>query len=241
MQLTGIVQSDTPDPLVAIRDRVTRLDVKVAGLQRQPHLQDWGALDLREQHATTDSPLHSVTVSRSYTLWRNPCWKEDPRNFIEPEDLGQQPFDHSHPDPQPHWLAKQAKRMRYPLLWNVVQTHWSSSNDLMPSVETLLVEHVRHLLRNQFPSSCSSEVSSPSQEDWSNSGSLNQVQSGYVMNIDDSDCSGFLFDANELVLGMGASLDDGRVLTAAIPRKEASLVHYNFNSDDPIVELDYDI
>jgi len=56
------------------------------------------------------------------------------------------------------------------------------------------------------------------------------VEHGHPVIIDGVDRQGVLLDMDPFVIGIGATLDDGRVLTAAIPGAELPLLQIEFVS-----------
>ena len=126
MRFAGFTPVDAPDPGDELRERVQGLGFGVAGFVGQPHLEDWGALGLSEQRlgAGNDAQLEQATVSRSYTLWRNPQDPHDPLNLSELGETTRRSLDEVPARPRPAWLLQRIERMRYPMLWEAVQTHW---------------------------------------------------------------------------------------------------------------------
>lgn len=63
-----------------------------------------------------------MTVSMSATLWRNPVNKSDPVNLADLDEATRRALDEVPPWPRPAWLVESVERMRYPMLWEAVQT-----------------------------------------------------------------------------------------------------------------------
>lgn len=109
-----------------------RMPVPVYGLVAQRHLEDWDAFGVNT--STHDDVLDSCDVSISYTLWRNPEYIDDPVNLAAPAAPDGEPgtwFDEAvgrrHRAAlreRPDWLLERLRRMRYPMLWECVTTHW---------------------------------------------------------------------------------------------------------------------
>jgi hypothetical protein len=227
MDSGGALSADTPDPALERRATVRALGFGVAGLVAQPHLEDFGALGV--QTSEPDGRLRSATVSRQYTLWRNPDDRDDPVNLAVMDDERRRSLDEVPPWPRPDWLVAVVERMRYPLLWEAVQTHWSVDDD-RPSPTQALVRHVQHVLVNQYR-----EGHAVADDDhWPVLVDDRSVQSGHPVPVDGVERPGLLLDTDPFVLGIAAELDDGRVLTAVLPRDDLHLLTVAFDSATPL-------
>lgn len=230
MHFAGITPVDAPDPGKELRARIARLGFGVAGLIGQPHLEDWGALGLMEdRHGVgKDAQPQHATVSRSYTLWRNPQDRDDPVNLRELDEETRRMVDDVPPWPRPEWLLKRVERMRYPMLWDAVQTHWSAPTADAPPTADRLLKHVQHVLNNQFRE----EHALPpmTEQHWAALISVQGVQHDHPVIVDGVERPGFLLDTDPFVVGICANLIDGTVLTAAIPRTVFSLLQIAFVS-----------
>jgi hypothetical protein len=233
MRFAGITPVDAPDPAEERRERVERLGFGVAGFIPQPHLEDWGALGLTEQRtgAGKDMQLEHATVSRSYTLWRNPRDPEDPLNLSELDETARRSLDEIPPWPRPAWLVQRVQRMRYPMLWEAVQTHWSGRREDARPAADLLVEHVQYVLNNQFR--VEHALPPAAEQPWSELVRVSGVQHGHPVTVDGVERPGFLLDTDPFVIGIATTLDDGRVLTVAIPRAELPILRIEFVSSVP--------
>lgn len=230
MHFARITPANAPDPGDELRERVEGLGFGVAGFIRQPHLEDWGALGLSEEWlgAGKDAQLQQATVSRSYTLWRTPQDPNDPLNLRELDETTRRSLEKVPAWPRPAWLVQRVERMRYPMLWEAVQTHWSAPSAAVRPAADRLVEHVQYVLNNQFrvEHALPPMVGQP----WAELVSVHGVEHGYPVIVDNVERLGFLLDTDPFVVGIGAILDDGRVLTAAIPRAELPLLQIEFVS-----------
>jgi hypothetical protein len=235
MRFAGTMPVDAPDPSEKLREKVAGLGFGVAGLSQQPHLEDWGALGLVEQWqgAGENAQIQHASVSRSYTLWRNPRDRDDPVNLLELDEMTRQSLDDIPPWPRPEWLLRQVERMRYPMLWEAVQTHWSAPVVTALPTSDQLVDHVQHVLNNHFRS----EHALPPMtgQTWAQLVTIRGVQHDHPVVVDSVERSGVLLDMDPYVVGIGVGLDDGRVLTAAIPRVALPLLQIAFLSGAPLI------
>jgi hypothetical protein len=229
-RFAGFTPVDAPDPGDELRERVQGLGFGVASFVEQPHLEDWGALGLSEQRLGVgkDAQLSQATVSRSYTLWRDPQGRHDPANLAELGEKPRRSLDAVPPRPRPEWLVQRVERMRYPMLWEAIQTHWSAPGAPERSAAELLVEHIQHVLNNQFR--VEHALPPMTGQPWAELVGIQGVEHGHPVTIDGVERTGVLLDTDPFVIGIGATLDDGRVLTAAIPRAELPLLQIEFVS-----------
>jgi hypothetical protein len=114
MDFGGVLGADTPDPELERRAAVRALGFDVAGLVAQRHLEDPGSLGV--QTSGSDGVLVSATVSRQYTLWRNPDDRADPVNRAALDDEQRRSLEEVPPWPRPGWLVASVERLRYPML-----------------------------------------------------------------------------------------------------------------------------
>ena len=70
---------------------------------------------------------------------------------------------------------------------------------------------------------------------WAELVSIRGVEHKHPVIVDDVERPGFLVDTDPFVIGIGATLDDGRVLTVAIPRAELPLLQIEFVSSGPAI------
>lgn len=118
--------------------------------------------------------------------------------------------------------------MRYPMLWEAVQTHWSAPGAASRPAADRLVEHVQYVLTNQFR--VEHALAPMTGQPWAELVSIQGVEDGYPVIADAIERPGFLLDTDPFVIGIGATLDDGRVLTVALTRAELSLLQIQFVS-----------
>lgn len=194
MRFAGIISEDEPDPRLRRREQAQQ--VPIFGLVRQPHLEDWDAIGIGS--GTRDGVLNSCEASISYTLWRNPDEVDDPVNLAELDQLQCSALEVEPPRPRPPWLVEQVRRMRYPMLWECVRTHWCRRPREFDSAPALLVAHVNDILVNRFQ------------------------QVGVMGDDAPHDL------ADPQVYGLGVDLDAQTVLTAAIPRDALPYLEVTF-------------
>lgn len=230
MDFVGVLGADAPDPELEQRAVVRALGFDVAGLVAQRHLEDSGSLGV--QTSESDGVLVRATVSRQYTLWRNPDDRGDPVNLAALDDERRWSLEEVPPWPRPAWLIAGVERMRYPMLWEAVQTHWSVPGATRPTATATLVEQMRHVLMNR----CRDEhgIPDPTEHPWPVLVDERSVQSGHPVLVDGVERPGLLLDTDPFVLGLATVLDDGRVLTAVLPRDELPLLTVAFDSAAPL-------
>jgi len=230
MDFIGVLGADAPDPELEQRAAVRALGFDVAGLRAQRHLEDSGSLGV--QISESDGVLVSATVSRQYTLWRNPDDRSDPVNLAVLDDERRRSLEEVPPWPRPAWLIAGVERMRHPMLWEAVQTHWSVPGATRPTATATLVEHVQSVLMNQYRDEHG--LPDPTEDPWPVLVDERSVQPGHRVLVDDVERPGLLLDTDPFVLGMAIELDDGRLLTAVLPRDELPLLTVAFDSAAPL-------
>jgi hypothetical protein len=228
VEFGGHLAEDAPDPRDAQRARVVRLGVPAAGLVLQRHLEDLGveAVAVSRTSVGPDERVDEVSLSRSYTVWRNPDDHEDPVNLRELDEATGRALAKRPALPGPVWLDALRDRLRYPSLWEAVQTHWVRPGGEPRSVADRLIAHAEYVLTNVFRE----ELGLHGDADWAPPVPPAALQASRVV-VDGVERDGLLLDTDPFVLGLGAELEDGRVLTAVLPRDELPLVVLRFASD----------
>lgn len=226
----GVLSADAPDPEIARRAAARSLGFGIAGLVAQRHLENFGSVGV--QTGESDGVRDSATVSRQYTLWRNPEDHDDPVNLAAMDDERRRSLEEVPPWPRPDWLVATVERMRYPMLWEAVQTHWSRRGTTRPSPPEALVQHVQYVLVNGYRDELALPESS--EDPWPTLVDERSVQSGHPVLVDGVERPGLLLDTNPFVLGLATELDDGRLLTAVLPRDELPLLTIAFDSATPL-------
>jgi len=165
-------------------------------------------------------------ASISYTLWRNPAEPGDPVNLAEP-DRRQRPASAEEPPwPRPRWLVEQVRRMRYPMLWECVRTHWRGRPRAGDSAPALLVAHVNDVLVNRSPPTWGMGDHAP--HDRTDPVDQRCVEPGVPVLVDGTVRDGFRIDTDPQVYGLGVDLGGHTVLTAVIPRDALTYVEVAF-------------
>ena len=118
--------------------------------------------------------------------------------------------------------------MRYPQLWEAVRTTWHRDRSERSSVQSLLADHVNHILENQYR-----------QELWPGGKPLDQHAPGITARminghartvIDGVDVPGAEFNTDPFVYGIGARHAEGGVVTAVLPRAELKRIQVRFTT-----------
>lgn len=161
------------------------------------------------------SGIDAMTVSMSATLWRDPVDKSDPVNLADLDEDTRRAIDEVPPWPRPAWLVESVERMRYPMLWEAVQTTWHREETEYSTLAALLVHHTNYVLMNQFREQLGLGV-----HDWSSPALTSErvVRRGVDVSIDGAVVSGSEIDTDPFVYAVGAKLPSGGTLTAVIPR-----------------------
>ena len=200
------------------------MPVPIFGLVRQPHLEDWDAIGIGS--GTRDGVLESCEASISYTLWRNPDERGDPVNLAELDQGQRRAVEVEPPWPRPQWLVEQVRRMRYPMLWECVRTHWSREPRAFDSAPVLLVAHVNDILVNRFEQT--RVVGDDAPHHLADPVDQRCVEPDVPVLVDGMAREGFRIDTDPDVYGLGVGLDAHTVLTAAIPREALTYVEVAF-------------
>lgn len=182
------------------RAAVRALGFDVAGLVAQRLLEDSGSLGV--QTSESDGVLVRATVSRQYTLWRNPDDRDDPVNLAVLDDERRRSLEEVPPWPRPDWLVATVERLRYPMLWEAVQTHRTAPDPTRPTSAETLVQHVQYVLVNQYRD----EHALPdlTEHPWPALVDERSVQSGHPVLVDGVERPGLLLDTDPFVLGIAA-------------------------------------
>lgn len=236
MEFTGRASTDRPDSRVAWRERARELGVSAAGLVPQRHLEDWGISGLQTSQRTVagEQVTQPVTLSRFYTVLRNPDDLEDPVNFRCLDDNLRRMQAEAVPDDLPEWMVWMRDRGRFPQLWEAVQTHCPPSGVSAAEVSDvagLLASHADYVLHNVFRKE--SGLGDFTEHPWVRLVHRDDARPAAVVVDGDVITGGLTVQSNEFVVGVGAPLADGRVVTAVVSRALLDLVTLEFVSDGP--------
>lgn len=225
MRVAGILPEDAPDPRAEWVESLKLMPIPVLGLMPQPSLEDTDSVGV--SYGQDGRGYSEMTVSLSYTLWRNPDDHSDPVNLADLDETTRRSIEEVPPWPRPPWLIEHVERMRYPQLWEAVRTTWTRDPSERSSVRNLLADHVNHVLMNTYQ-----------QEVWPGSNPWDQhvpAVTGRMVNgharafVNGVDVPGAEVDTDPFVYGIGAQLADG-VVTAVLPRAELKHIQVQFTT-----------
>lgn len=213
MRDAGILPEDAPDPRLEREELAKAMPVPVIDFASQSAIEFAG---LSVTSSGSDDGVNEMTVGVSATLWRNPADKSDPVNLADLDDVTRRSLDEVPPWPRPAWLVESVERMRYPTLWDAVQTTWHREGSERSTLDALLVHHVNHILMNHFREEAGLNV-----HDWNAPGLASErvVRPGVDVSIDGEIVSGAEIDTDPFVYAVGARLSSGGTFTAVIPRE----------------------
>lgn len=147
MQFTGILPEDAPDPRSEREKLLKSMPIPIYGFAAQHAV---GVTDIGVSSSTDGRVMSVMTASVSATLWRNPSDKSDPVNLADLDERTRRSIEEVPPWPRPAWLIESVERMRYPMLWEAVQTAWHRTESEYTTLAYLLVHHANHILMNHF-------------------------------------------------------------------------------------------
>lgn len=228
MHFAGYVDEDTPDPAAERIRRIAGFGLDVAGFVAQRHLEDSGEPGVMYSSGSGEVSPDTVTVARTYLLWRNPDDHADPANLAELDDVSARSLDAPLERPLPPWLHEARRRMRYPHLWEAVQTHWWADGIDRPALAQSLIGQAEYILTNRFRE----QLGLGTLDDWVTVPER-ALQSSVVV-VDGEERAGLLLDTDPFVFAVATALDDGRVLTAVVPRDDLPLITVAFRSSLPL-------
>ena len=222
MEWVGILPEDAPDPRAEWAENLKLMPIPVLGLMSQPSLEDTDSVSLN--YALDDHGYSEMTASITYTLWRNPDDRSDPVNLADLDEETLRGIDEVPPWPRPPWLIEQVERMRYPQLWEAVRTTWH--REPHSSLESLLADHVNHILMNQYR-----QHLWPGGKPWDQHAPVvtaRKVNDQARTVVNGVEVPGAEVDTDPFVYGIGASLAGGGVVTAVLPRAELKWIQVRF-------------
>jgi hypothetical protein len=228
VEFAGFIAEDAPDPREARLAMIAGLGVPAAGLVAQRHLEDRGEAGHSSSRRLGSGVPDEVTIGQTYVLWRNPDDHDDPVNLADLDDELRRTLDAPLERPVPEWMHEARRMLRYPRLWEAVQTHWSASEKGRRPVAERLIDHAEYTLSNRFREQLGLEPM-----EWVAPIPPAALQPCEVL-VDGVQQAGLLLDTDPFVLGLGTELADGRVLTAVLPRDLLPWIVLEFASDVPL-------
>lgn len=231
MERAGYLAEDAPDPRERDRARYRELGVAAAALVPQPHVEESGELSFTvSRSGPPDGPqvVTEVGISRTSVLWRNPADKDDPVNLAELDAGMREALAVVIDRPVPPWFAEARRMLRFPRLWEGVQTWWRPEDPPTPGER--LIGHAEYVLSNRFREQLGL-VDGP--ELWPAPIPPAALQPHEVV-VDGAPRPGLLLDTDPFVLGLATELDDGRVVTVVVPRDDLPLLTLALVSDAPV-------
>ncbi|MCT9820794.1 hypothetical protein N3K63_10915 [Microbacterium sp. W1N] len=227
MRYAGVLPEDAPDPRFEREELAKAMPVPIIEFATQPSI-EFASFSVSTSGSGTAVDHMSVAVSS--TLWRNPTDKSDPVNLADLDDVTRRSLDEVPPWPRPAWLIESVERMRYPMLWEAVQTTWHREQSERSTLDALLVHHVNHILMNHFREQAGLDL-----HDWSAPGLASErvVHHGVDVMIDGAPVVGAEIDTDPFVYAIGANLPSGGVLTTVVPREHLPHLRLEFRRRPP--------
>lgn len=223
MRLSGILPEDAPDPRVEVAERLKLMPIPVMGLVAQPSLEDTDSVGLT--YTQEARGYSEITASIMYTLWRNPLDRSDPINLAALDEQTRRSIEDVPPWPRPAWLVEYVERLRYPHLMEAVRTTWHRERSERSSVGNVLLEHVNHILMNQFRRELG--LGNPWDQPPSPATGLT-INDQATVSVDGLEVPAVEVDTSPFVYGIGAGLPNGGTVTAVLPRAELSFIRLQF-------------
>ncbi|MBH0110029.1 hypothetical protein I6E81_07605 [Salinibacterium sp. NG22] len=226
MDFTGVLPEDAPDPRMHHAELLHHMPIPVMGFAGQSALDE---TDVGINFATDSDGYSSMTASISAILWRNPDNKADPANLAEMDDSTRRAIEEVPPWPRPEWLIERVEMMRYPSLWEVVQTHWHREESELNELGLLLNQHTNYILMNQFR-----EELGLSAHDGEAPTLLPERRATRPIDvaIDGDMVRGVEMDTDPFVYAVGAKLASGGTLTAVVAREHLPFITLEFATRD---------
>lgn len=222
MHFAGILPADAPDPRLKMAETLKDMPIPVVEFVEQRSLE---ITDVGMSSAFGPGGYSAMTVGLSATLWRNPDDKSDPVNLAELDEATRRAVEEIPPWPRPGWLIERVERLRYPILWEAVQTTWNREESEYTTLEYLLVQHTNYILMNQFREQLQLDL-----QEWDSPALTSEraVRQGVSVVIDGEIVTGAEIDTDPFVYAIGATLADGGTVTAVIPREHLSYIDLRF-------------
>lgn len=200
------------------------------GLAPQPTIEDAEAPAFAEG-TDGDGRRFQLAVSLSYRLWRNPADRTDPVNLKELDDHEKAAIENIPPWPRPAWLIEYVEMMRYPLLWEAVQTSWNRDASEYTTLNQQLIDHANHILTNQFREQLGLPPGPTDDGSWRVGRS--SVNAAATLEIDGQDVSAVEIDTDPFVYAIGAQLSHDVVTTVVVARGHLPYLRLAVQTYDP--------
>lgn len=222
MEYRGVVPGDAPDPSIESEARIWGLPFPVMKLHPQSAVTRAPIASFAE--ITGPAGTEELAVTFSYTLWRYPEDRSDPRNEVELDDRTRRAIEDEPAWGRPVWLTQQAQLLRYPMLWEAVQTAWSASGEEAGgvSVPQQLVAHTNHVLRNQFREQLSLPAGPGGSSNWKVTAT---AVAPSTITVDGGDHPAVHIDTHPFVYSIGYRMNDHVVCTTVLPRNALPYLH----------------
>ncbi|QAY60039.1 hypothetical protein ET475_08580 [Microbacterium protaetiae] len=220
---------EAPDPRPGMFEQAQQLPVPAITFVPQPNLE--GAIPSAMQRGNDRLGLRHMSVSFTYTLIRNPSDRAAPENFAELDDETQRALDELPHVQRPAWIVEMSERIRHPQLREAVCTNWFREHDERANVDTMLLEHINQVLRNSFPTERGWEGlagNMPPAPDVT----AHAIQRDARVIVNGESLDGIRIDTDPFVVGLGARLPSGGILTVIVPRDELIYLTLEFEDFD---------
>lgn len=218
MHFRGVVPEDAPDPAQKQWARIAGMPFAVYGLVPQATLEEAGP-SASSSGSSDGGGFREMSVSLTYTLIRHPDHRADPANLADLDDETREALNIVPPWPRPQWIIDAAERLRFPMLWEAARTGWYPDADARPPLDDVLVDHMNHVLRNQFRAERGLDGRmgsiSPAPDVTRNS-----IQRDVVLRVDGADRAAAQIDTDPHVFAIGTAIDDATLLTLVVSRDE---------------------
>ena len=215
---------DAPDPRLERAEMLKLMPIPVIELVDQASVE---VTDVGVGHSSDSFGYSTVTANVSATLWRNPGDRSDPINLAELDEHTRRSIEDVPPWPRPPWLIEQVERMRYPQLWEAVQTTWRREDSAHSTLESTLIDHARYILMNLFREELGLQFG-----EWESAAFPTSLalRSGVAVMIDGAEILGSEIDTDPFIYAVGAKLASGGTLTAVVPREHLPYLDLRFSS-----------
>jgi hypothetical protein len=222
MEYGGVVPTDAPDPSIESEARVLSLPFPVFQLRPQPSLTRAPLASFTESNGSAGQK--ELSVSFTYTLWKYPDDRSDPRNEIELDERTRRAIEEEPPWGRPTWLIEQAQIFRYPMLSDAIRTAWHASPEReRASLPQQLVDHTNHVLRNSFREELGLPAGPSTRNDW-------KVTTTAVVeasaNVDGCDRPAVQIDTDPFVYAIGFRAAEQVVCTSVLSRESLPFLDF---------------